>query len=101
METELPILEEINKSPTELPTQEQPSKPPTEPPTQLPSQKASQPTTKPPKLPSSQQPAKIINDTAKTLNVFPPISPVSERKNPSGPITRTCSVITPHKTTPS
>ena len=98
METDLPILEEINKSPTELPTHEAPpSKPPTEPPAQLPSQKASQP----PKLPSSQQPTKIINDTAKTLNVFPPISPVPERKNPSGPITRTCSVITPHKTTPS
>ena len=68
METDLPILEEINKSLTELPTHEPPlSKPATEPPAQLPSEKASQPTTKPPKLPSSQQPTKSEIDLEGSL----------------------------------
>ena len=102
METDLPILEEIRNPGPELPTNEPPpSKPLAEPPAQQPSKKASQPTTKAPKLQSTQPPIKIINDAAKSLNVFPPISPVPERNNPGEPIRRTCSVITPHKTTPS
>ena len=100
METDLPILEEIRNPEPKLPTHEPPpTNPPTERPAEQPSRKASQPTTKAPKLQSTQSPTKIINDAAKSLNVFPPISPVPERNNPSEPIRRTCSVITPHKTT--
>ena len=85
METDLPILE----------------KPPTEPPAQPPSRKISQPTTKVLKLQSTQPPTRIINDVAKTFNIFPPISPVPERSNQSEPIRRTFSVTTPRKITPS
>lgn len=98
METDLPILEEIINPGPELPTHEPP---PSKPPAQQPSKKVSQPTTKEPKLQSTEPPTKMINDAAKSLNVFPPISPVPERNNLSEPIRRTCSVITPHKTTPS
>ena len=98
METDLPVLEEIGKASPKLPT---PELPPSEPPTQAPPQPPTQQPTLPPKLPSIQEPAESVNNAAKTLNVFPPISPVPERKNPNEPMRRTCSVITPHKAAPS
>merc|ERR1712131_459809 len=63
-----------------------PSEPPTKPP--------SQPTT--PLIELKKKTANV-NNTAKTLHVFPPISPVPERKNSNEPLKRACSVITPHK----
>ena len=71
METELPILEQIRNPEPKLPTHEPPpTNPPTERSAEQPSRKASQPTTKAPKLQSTQPPTKMINDAAKTLNIF-------------------------------
>ena len=123
VETDLPPLEEIQKPSNELPektptqtpsetlpatkpSSQPPTKPHTQPPTQPPTQSQAPPPTQPsaesnPKPPTRSQKMTVnVENTSKTLhvNVFPPVSPVPERKNPtSEPSKRTCSVITPHK----